>query len=323
MYSSIDIIKALDKIRTKNKLTIQEFVSGVMSRKKYTRISNNEADITLLEVSKLLSKVGIPLQEFAIFTANIIETANHNETSFYMSCIHGNYETAYKQHLPNFNLNNLKTTLGNKAVHAIYELMQYKLNFQSLQESSHKLRMKMDLKELIKDKILTDSTIGALYAYVHLGTDIERRQISKYLYDAIFDSSYKYYLLFNEISRSILQITAILSLTLLSDIKKEEIKTLESIIKYTFEFHTRSRLSIMDYNIFKVLNDFQNKNNLLNEYIVYYYISSYITIYQKEDVEPFIMVKEDDLNIYKKYLKDSSFTSGRMYERLLSDDKIW
>src|SRR5690554_6602349 len=100
MLESIDIIKTLDAIRMNQKIKIQDLVEGIMSRKTYTRLLNDEADISFYDLAKLLAKLAIPFQEFSLHVVNAVENQFPYESTFYLSVIRELYQETYDEAYP-------------------------------------------------------------------------------------------------------------------------------------------------------------------------------------------------------------------------------
>ncbi len=323
MFTSLDIIKSLDQIRMNKKMSILTLTEGIMSRKKYTRLTNHETQISFYELTEFLKKLSIPFQEFSLFVVNQIENQYPEESTFYTTVLFENYEHAYQMYYPKLKKVEFKTLLGEHAVPAFIELMKFKLEKQSQKESLFNLKEKYPLQRLLRNKIITDSLIGILFVYVHLCDQEERLMIGHFVYDAIFDPSFKFFVAYNEISRSVLHLTGMYAFDTEAPNHTEIYDKFQKIIKHTLIFQTKARLSAIDHLIFKMLYNYQNKHGLMNKDVVYYYIASYFSAFDEATVPNKLKMSQKDFNIFKELLKDNGLRNEWMYGRMLNHGNIW
>lgn len=323
MFESIDIMKTLDMIRTNQKVKIQDLVQGVMSRKTYTRLLNDEANISFYDLNKLLDKLSIPFLEFSLYVVNSIESQHPAESSFFLTILRENYQKAYDEFYPDVKDKELKSIFGAKSVPATIELMLYKLNKQSKEASLKRLHSKFNLNSILKGKIIDDGVSGILYSFVYLVDDKERRDIGKFIYDVIFDNTFRHYYSYTEISKTIINIAGILSFTLLETLTEEEIKRLEEIVIETLAYQTKFRATVFDHKIFRILYNFQKEKGLRNDFIIFSYISSYFSVLEKGAIPHKLDVTKEDMAIFKNYLEKGLYEQETMYERILKHGKVW
>lgn len=323
MLESIDIMKTLDLIRTNQKVKIQDLVQGIMSRKTYTRLLNDEANISFYDLNKLLDKLSIPFVEFSLYVVNSVESQYPMVSSFYISIIRENYQKTYDEFYPGIKGKDIKSIFGAKAVPATAELMLYKLNKQSREVSLNNLHKKFDLDHLLKSKIIDDGIAGVLYSFVNLVADDERRNIGRFIYDVISNPSFRHYYSYTEISKTILHMAGILSFTLLDTLTKDDMKKLEEIVLYTLDYQTKFRATIYDHKIFKILYNFQKEKHLTNDFIIFNYMSSYVSVFEKDAIPHKLNITKEDMDIFKNYLKNGLYEQNTMYEGILKHGKIW
>lgn len=323
MFESIDIMKTLDLIRANHKIKIQDLVQGIMSRKTYTRLLNDEASISFYDLNKLLEKLSIPFLEFSLYVVNSIEGQFPMESSFFLTILRENYQKAYDEFYPGVIGKELKTIFGAKSVPATIELMLYKLNKQSKEVSLSNLHQKFDLKSILESRIIDDGISGILYSFVYLVGDSERRQIGNFIYKVIFDPSFRHYYSYTEISKTIIHVTGILSFTLLDKLDDEELNRLEKIVVGALDYHTKFRGTVFDHKIFRILYQFQKEKNLENDFIIFSYISSYLSVFEKGAIPHKLDVTKEDMIIFKNYLKKGLYQQNTMYEGMLKHGKIW
>lgn len=317
MITSSEFAKTLDEIRIKEKLTIENFCDGVMSRKKFTRLLNGEADFSFEEIIKLTGKLSITFQEFYLYIVTKIEHENSFENSFYLSVVAGDYAKAYNEYYPLFKGKSGVGILSKRGLPALIELTKYKLNKQDKIVTLAHLRLLAPLDKLITKKIVDDETIIVLYAYSFVCGPKELRLISHYIVRLIKEKDIKFLLAFSEQSFNLLYNLGVMLHNKLNKLTVEDEENLWIIIKAALEYQTKARTIIADYVFFKTLYELLLKQKHKNRYVTFYYIASYLSL-PKELQNGSIMVDDEDIHHFQALLSDNAFIYHPMYEDLIN-----
>lgn len=323
MFSSIDIIKVLDHLRANQRIKIQDLVDGIMSRKKYTRLLNDETSISFSELLSLLDKMSIPLQNFSQLVTQAMESHFVHEQNFYLALLRNNYKEAKEDYYPKLDINKRYSALGQLGLKALVELIYFKTNKQTILETRHHLHELKPLDDILLETIIQDGMIAHLYAYVHVATEAEKRRIASYVFKAVYDNKYRYYIACHKLSKVVFYLTGILAYTTINQLSKEERGQLEKLALSTIRLHLMTKNRLLDYNLFAMLYYYQQKLSTKNNYITFYYLESYISLDEAASNLPKLEVTKEDIDIFKQFITQYDRRKIHMYEGILANEKIW
>lgn len=319
MFSTNDIVKQIDYFRCTNKMTIQEICQGVMSRKKYTRLLNGEADISFDEIMALMNRIHIPFQEFILYLTNTIEGKYPDESSFCQAIISADYNDAFETHYLKLGPPPYKTTLGRYAVGAFIHLMFFKLGKKDRLTSLQQLKLDFPLAKFTHGSIVEDNQICVLYAYVNMCDDKEKIIIGRYISTLLNDDRTRLLVTFSSFSLNLLYKTGILAYTTLDYLDEENAHHLSSIIKIALAYQIKARQPLADFLLFEMIHQFYRRIGKKNKYLTFYYITTFISSFGGEDLSR-LDINEDDIRTFSLLMKDKDFRNSPMYERLLEDE---
>ncbi len=320
MEFDYEVMNCVEQLRLERKMTILEITEGVISRRNYSRYLSGEIPITLEVLTKLLTKLGVPLHEFVIYMTNK-NIFNNLDEAYYLDLIRNEqYEEAYNRYYHSIKDKKLNSIYASRTIPICKNLMLYKLGKLFKEEAKKNSSRIIDLKEMFRKKHLNDDEIESLYLYIRICDDEDKERIADYLLNMLFSREYKLTAIHYEFC---LTLTYLIVLTIITEHhNKEKYKRniIKQVINEALDFFRRAKFNNNDILLFDILYKYIKKNNIHNNDIIFYYISSILSTNDTEFLNgrKFAITRED-INIYFTLLKDEELINSNLYERIMNN----
>jgi len=322
MITNREVVHYLEKIRIERKITIQAMTEGILSRRNYSRLLSGDAHVSIDILSKMLSKMEIPFNEFSFYIHNHLMYENVDEYNFFEYIFFENYEKAFKEIYPSIKHKECRSLLRNKTIPICIKFLEYKLNIISKSDALSHLTKHIDLDSLLKRYIIQDDDIKALYLYTQLCSDQNKSLIVDFLLKVVFGNDFKMLTAHYEESMIFIYLILLEALTTQDNLLNSNHDLIKNVYQKALEFHSRAKLEVYDVYMFKVLYKYIKKYNIDNPYIIFHYIASIISTLDDNITQKTYEINQSDIEIFSKHINHEHFNKRSMYERLLSNDHI-
>lgn len=317
-----DFAVGLEALREDKKITIIDLTKGIMSRRNYTRLLNEETEVNFYTLDKLLQRMDVNISDFIHYLTNRVISENESEITFIMAIVAGQSEEAntfYKE---------LKTKEC-KTIFREYSIPLGLLYLECLNKIKDKdicaieARKIFPLKEIVDKPIVQDDVITALDIFSKLCNNEEKEQIVEFAYQIFKGEKYKMLTTFYEFSLTTLYINAINLLATKDDMDEKHNNMFSFICKDYLKFLYRAKNINYDVMFFSLMHKYNKDHDIKNDLVTFYYVVSVLSYLPSELPEgDKYEISKDDLDIFNKYLYLNETLNLELYEGVFSNDLL-
>ncbi len=320
----LDIIKLLDGLREQRGLTLEEFTTGVVSRRNYSRYLTGEIKMSSIILTKLLEKMHLSLADFSYYVQNVNLVNYGYEITFFEFVTKKDYQKAKQIYSEKIKGKPLYTYLSETAVPAAVIILKWQLKEINIRTARRDLKQIINLSTLLNRHIYTDDIIGAIDMYSLVAEKSELEKIKQFLIDFLIKEKRRTFFIQNEISLYLAH-TMFLRILTSFDSVDDNLKNLIAVATTkALDFDRRARIDFYNIAILEILYGYANKMNLADrDLYVFYYLSALFSLEGDEIAKnkTFKVIKSD-YELFLKQIEDEKMLNLELYEGLINNDYL-
>lgn len=298
-------ILALETLRTNKGYTINDFVSGIISRRTYARLLSEDANISIETLTQLLVRLDMNLEEFNEYLKNLSITKNPLEYEFVNKMLTRHFSEANDIYKEIENLENLESSFKKYTIPLSSHFLSYRngiINYETLLDRVNGI---FNIDEILLTPIVTDDVVVSLCIYSYFCEESSKLKLINYLLKIARNDGVEMLSAFTYYIKATIDICLI---QLLSSLKNTNNNTKKLFVDISNEYYF---LYIQKYNYFDLIFYFNlytywKNKKIINMDVIYLYIScllSYDKSIYPEDIK--FTYSKEDIEIYGTLLKEN------------------